>query len=89
MEIDAQDKTFAIPRHKHGRTVEGPQLPAETVAKLQDKTVERTSVFIVQHTTRRFREDIRSQGFSPLALGGTKTWIWKAASDFCARLSMR
>jgi len=37
MEINAQDRPFAIPRYPHGRIVEGQRPSHETAAELQDK----------------------------------------------------
>ena len=58
MEIDAQDQPFAIPRHGHGRTLAGQRLSHETVAKLQDKTFERTRLLTLR-SPGRLRSGLR------------------------------
>jgi excisionase family DNA binding protein len=48
MEINAQDQTLAVPRHRDGGPQAGPRTSRDTAAKLQNETLDRTRLLTVE-----------------------------------------
>ena len=48
MEINAQDQTLAVPRHRDGGPQGGPRTSRDTAAKLHNETLDRSRLLTVE-----------------------------------------